>query len=79
MMDQYLRMRLETARELVRPTSLSIGVVAQMAEFSNQSHFADAYRAMFGEPPSAQRRQEPLPKKPRHADAARHSKPGRVR
>lgn len=58
MMDQYRRMRLETARELVRTTSLPIGDVAQMAGFSNQAHFADAYKTIFGEPPSAHRRHE---------------------
>ncbi|WP_418595545.1 GlxA family transcriptional regulator [Ponticoccus sp. (in: a-proteobacteria)] len=56
MMDQYRRMRLETSRELVRTTRLSLGEVAQMVGFGSQSHFTEAYRALFNEPPSIDRR-----------------------
>jgi transcriptional regulator GlxA family with amidase domain len=50
--QQYLSMRLERARQLLRETTLPVLDVAIATGFSSSSQFARAYRRSFGEPPS---------------------------
>ncbi|WP_108661933.1 GlxA family transcriptional regulator [Acuticoccus kandeliae] len=53
----YIRLRLFRARELLRMTDASVLDVALATGFLSQSHFAQAYRASFGNNPSDERRQ----------------------
>jgi transcriptional regulator GlxA family with amidase domain len=50
----YLRLRLEHARMLLRQTPMPMVEVALATGFANASHFAHAYRAMFGRTPSSE-------------------------
>ncbi len=53
---QYYRdIRLDRARGLVTQTRMSITQVAQASGFGSQDHFARAYKARFGLPPSRDR------------------------
>ncbi|QGX97580.1 GlxA family transcriptional regulator [Roseovarius faecimaris] len=53
---QYYRdIRLDRARGLVTQTEMSMAEVAQAAGFARQDHFARAYKARFGLPPSRDR------------------------
>ena len=51
----YSDLRLQRARYLVRQTGLSMLEVAVATGFSSATHFAKAYRAAFGLPPSRDR------------------------
>ena len=53
--EHYLGLRLERARTLLRQTGLSVAEVAVACGFAAPAHFARAYRARFGAPPSAER------------------------
>jgi AraC family transcriptional regulator, carnitine catabolism transcriptional activator len=55
--ESYLRLRLEKAAELLRNTGMTITAVSVACGFQNGSHFSRAFKARFGRPPSAQRRQ----------------------
>jgi AraC-like DNA-binding protein len=50
------RFRLDRARDLLRDPSRPVGDVAMAAGFSSQAHFATAFRAAFGQSPTAFRR-----------------------
>jgi AraC family transcriptional regulator, glycine betaine-responsive activator len=52
----YRRLRLETARTLMRNAPLAVTEVALATGFASPSHFSRAYRAAYGEPPSKLRR-----------------------
>lgn len=54
-MDYVREVRLREAARLLRRSDLSIDVVAQRAGFASRSHFSRAFRASFGQPPSAWR------------------------
>lgn len=54
-MALYRRIRLSTARELLRHPGLSVGEVAHMTGFATQAHFADLYRREYGHPPGTAR------------------------
>lgn len=58
MMEEYRRIRLETARGLIESSRMPLSEVAQITGFVSQTHFSDAYRRMFGQPPSALRRKK---------------------
>ena len=57
-MEEYRRIRLDTARELIVSTRLPLSEVAQLTGFATQTHFSDAYRRLHGEAPSALRRRQ---------------------
>ncbi len=61
--DQYRMIRLTHARRLLRQSPLAISEVAAATGFANAAHFARAYRTLFGQSPSAERRiaDEPSP------------------
>ncbi len=52
----YMRLRLERARELLRQTNMPILDVAIATGFTSHSYFAQSYRLLFGRPPSEERR-----------------------
>jgi transcriptional regulator GlxA family with amidase domain len=52
---QYISMRLERARQLLRETTFPVLDVAVATGFSSASQFARAYASAFGEPPSRTR------------------------
>lgn len=54
----YADIRLQKADELVRKTQLPFMEIAFATGFSNQSHFARAYRMKYGIAPSRSRKQE---------------------
>lgn len=54
--QQYLALRLDRARDLVRQTPLSITEIAVAAGFANSGHFSKRYRARFSIRPSDERR-----------------------
>lgn len=59
---QYYRdIRLDRARGLVTQTGLSLSEVAQASGFAGQDHFARAYKARFGLPPSRDRVEGRIP------------------
>lgn len=58
MMEEYRRIRLETARDLIQTSRMPLTEVAQITGFATQAHFADAYRRLYGEAPSALRRKK---------------------
>ena len=51
----YRNIRLDRARGLVTQTDMSMAEVAQASGFARQDHFARAYKARFGLPPSRDR------------------------
>ena len=53
--QQYLRIRLDRARKLLRSTSLSVMEVSLACGFASASHFARAYRSHHGLPPREDR------------------------
>lgn len=53
----YLGLRLDSARDLLRQTSLSILEIAMARGFISASHFSRSYRARFGIAPALERRQ----------------------
>lgn len=53
--QQYLAIRLDRARDLVRQTPLSITEIAVASGFANSGHFSRRYRARFSTRPSADR------------------------
>ena len=57
-METYRRLRLETARDLLRGSPLRIAEVAQMTGFATQAHFAETYAQVHGHPPSRDRGQD---------------------
>lgn len=52
----YLELRLKRARLLLSQTAMPILQVAVACGFTSASHFAKAYRDLFGHPPAAERR-----------------------
>jgi transcriptional regulator GlxA family with amidase domain len=52
----YLEMRLRRARELLLQTAMPIMDVTTSCGFKSPPHFSRCYRALFGHPPSAERR-----------------------
>lgn len=54
--NYYIGLRLARARELLRQTNASVLDVALSTGFSSQSHFAQSYRAAFGNNPSDERK-----------------------
>ncbi|SFJ70707.1 GlxA family transcriptional regulator [Celeribacter neptunius] len=64
-MEEYRRIRLETGKDLISSTRLSLAEIAQMTGFSSQAHFSDAFRKTHGIAPSELRkkraRREPDP------------------
>lgn len=54
--QQYLAIRLDRARDLVRQTPLSITEIAVAAGFANSGHFSKRYHARFATRPSDERR-----------------------
>ncbi|MDO6456573.1 GlxA family transcriptional regulator [Celeribacter halophilus] len=57
-MEEYRRIRLETGKELIETTRIPLAEIAQMAGFSSQAHFSDAFRKAFGMAPSTLRKKE---------------------
>lgn len=53
----YLLMRVAKAHALLQQTNLAVTEVAMSAGFASPEHFSRVYRAAFGRPPSADRRQ----------------------
>lgn len=53
---EYLKIRLERARALVRQSPMKISEIALAAGFSGASQFARAYRRQFGESPGSARK-----------------------
>lgn len=56
-MQVYMQLRLKKADELVRKTRLSFMEVALATGFTNQSHFGQAFRTIFGMTPRDRRTQ----------------------
>lgn len=55
-MQVYRRIRLETARTMVRSSGLGIAEISEMTGFTTQAHFSDTYRKVLGVSPSQDRR-----------------------
>ncbi|MBL4768742.1 MAG: helix-turn-helix domain-containing protein, partial [Rhodobacteraceae bacterium] len=55
-MSYYRVMRLEKAQNLLRNSPLALTEIALATGFANSAHFATAYKAYFGDPPSVTRR-----------------------
>ena len=55
-MQEYRRIRLETGKELISSTRLSLSEIAQLTGFATQSHFSDAFRRQYGQAPSELRK-----------------------
>ena len=55
--QHYRMMRLAKAHALLQQTGLAVTEVALSAGFASPAHFSRVYRAAFGRPPSADRRQ----------------------
>lgn len=51
-MQEYRRIRLETGKELIETTRLSLSEIAQLTGFATPSHFSDVFRRHFGHAPS---------------------------
>lgn len=52
----YLSLRLRHARDLLRHSSMPVMSIMLTCGFQSACHFSKAYREMFGNPPSAERR-----------------------
>lgn len=52
----YLDLRLRRARELLLQTEMSITSITVACGFQSACHFSKCYRALFGKPPSSERR-----------------------
>ncbi len=63
----YLDLRLRRARELLLQTEMSITSITVACGFQSACHFSKCYRALFGKPPSSERR-------PQDGDTARQRK-----
>lgn len=50
-METYRRIRLETGKELLHSSHLSVSEIAQMTGFSSQAHFSDSFRKAFAQTP----------------------------
>lgn len=59
--QHYIRVRLQTARKLLRQTTLSVLEIGVACGFTSASHFARAYRSAFKTVPSADRQAELIP------------------
>lgn len=57
--EQYLSLRLDRSRNLLRQTTLSVTEIAIVTGFSSSSHFSRSYRARFGQAPREERRVGP--------------------
>jgi transcriptional regulator GlxA family with amidase domain len=57
--DSYMRIRLDQADQLLNKTSMSATAVAVACGFRSSSHFSRAYKARYGNAPSARRHQTP--------------------
>ncbi len=55
----YLEMRLRRARELLLQTAMPIMDITTACGFQSPPHFSKCYRALFGYPPSAERKLGP--------------------
>lgn len=55
-MQYYLRLRLETARRMLRNASLSVTEVAMACGFASTAHFSTRFSRAFGHPPSHESR-----------------------
>lgn len=53
---QYLRIRLQRARELLQLTSMSLVEIASLTGFVSSSHFSNSYKETYGYSPSAERK-----------------------
>lgn len=51
-MQEYRRIRLAVGRDLIERSRRPLSDVAHLSGFANQSHFTDAFRREYGEPPS---------------------------
>jgi AraC-like DNA-binding protein len=58
----FLRMKLETAAELLRASDARVKEVAESLGFANPYHFSAAFRRHFGHPPSALGRERERPR-----------------
>ena len=52
----YVTLRLRRARELLQQTAMPITSIAVACGFRSPAHFSKSYRAVFGHPPSQERR-----------------------
>ena len=52
---QYLRIRLQRARELLHQTNLSLVEIAALTGFTSSSQFSKSYKEIYGYAPSAER------------------------
>jgi len=55
-MEEYRRLRLEKARELVETTRLPLAEIAQLTGFAGLTHLSDSFRALYGTAPSQMRK-----------------------
>lgn len=55
-MEFYRRLRLDTAKQLVRGSAMSFTEIAEATGFSNPGHFSNAYTAQFGQRPTVDRK-----------------------
>jgi transcriptional regulator GlxA family with amidase domain len=58
----YRDLRLNRARQLLLQTNMSVTAVTVSCGFQSPAHFSTCYKALFGHPPSAERRR-PIPVK----------------
>lgn len=84
---EYLRLRLQRARGLLRQSDLGVTEIAVACGFASASHFARAYRRRFGLPPREERRSGAPPASAGsvgdpdpgdQAEAGRHQPPRRI-
>ena len=71
----YLDLRLRRARELLLQTEMSITGITVACGFQSACHFSKCYRALFGKPPSSERRPQDgadLGSRHRRTPAAHH-------
>lgn len=61
MMAEYRRIRLETGKDLISTTRLSLSEIAHLTGFATLSHFSDAFRRLYGQAPSHLRRTKETP------------------
>ncbi len=55
-MEFYRDIRLETARRLIRSTSMSLGEISEATGFANPGHFSNTYQMRFGLRPKSDRK-----------------------
>ena len=52
----YLSLRLERARDLLRQSEMSVSEIAAATGFNSLSRFSQAFRKVYGEPPTSARK-----------------------